>query len=319
MGSILVTGGSGFLGSHVVRALAHRGDGVVAYDNNLTGTPRNLTDLVGKAAIVDGDVTDLSHLLRTIQRHQVDRIIHGGAIASMGPSLQRPTLAVQVNIVGAVNVLEAMRLFPIERCLHISSEEAYGDARGEPIREDQHLEPVTHYGATKVAVEHLSRAHGRFFGTRVFHVRTSYVYGSGLPRVRPPRTFIEDALAGRPTVMPQGADQVADHTYIRDFVDGILAMLDCPAPRHDAYNLAGGRGYTIGEVAAVFRELVPSARIDLGPGLLEYAPGVPYPRKGTLDIARAREDFGFTPRYDLRRGLAEYIAWFRRGQPPTEI
>ena len=149
----------------MARALANRGDQVVAYDNNLTGTPRNLVDLAGKAEIVDGDVTDLSHLLRTIQQHKVNRIIHGGAIASMLPSLQRPTLAVQVNIVGAVNILEAMRLFPIERCIHISSEEAYGDARGDPIREDQHLEPVTHYGASKEAVEHLSRAYGRFLGT----------------------------------------------------------------------------------------------------------------------------------------------------------
>ncbi len=319
MGAILVTGGSGFLGSHLVRALAQRGDCVVAYDNGLAGTSRTLADLEGKAAMVDGDVTDLSHLCRTIQQYRVDRIIHGAAVSSMLPSLQRPALAVQVNIVGSVNVLEAMRLFPIERCVHISSEEAYGDARTEPIREDQHLEPVTHYGATKVAVEHLSRAYHRFFGRRIFHVRTSYVYGSGLPRARPPRTFIEDALAGRPTVMPRGADQVADHTYIRDFVTGMLGLLDCPDPRHDAYNLAGGHGITLKEVAAAVEELIPGARIELGPGPLEYAPGVPYPRKGTLDIRRARDDLGYAPQYDLRRGLAEYIAWFRRGQPPTEL
>src|SRR5574341_797907 len=174
MGAILVTGGAGFLGSHLVRALARRGTCVVAYDNGLTGTPRNLADLQGKVAVVDGDVTDLSQLCRTIQQYGVDRIIHGAAISSMAPSIQRPAQAVQVNIAGSVNVLEAMRLFPVERCLHISSEEAYGRARAEPIREDQRLEPVTPYGATKVAVEHLGRAYRRFFGARVYHVRTSY-------------------------------------------------------------------------------------------------------------------------------------------------
>lgn len=319
MGSVLVTGGAGFLGAHLVRALALRGDRVVAYDNGLTGTPRSLADLEGKVALVDGDVTDLSHLCRTVQQHGVDQIIHGAAISSMLPSIQRPAQAVQVNIAGSVNVLETMRLFPIERCLHISSEETYGEARGEPIREDQHLDPVTPYGATKVAVEHLGRSYRRFFGTCVFHVRTSYVYGSGLPRPRPPKTFIEDALAGRPTVLPSGAEQRADYTYIRDFVAGTIALLDCPEPRHDAYNIAGGHGVTLKELAAVVEGLIPGARIELGPGPLEYMPGIRYPRKGTLDIRRAREDFGYNPQYDLRRGLAEYIAWFQRGQPPAEL
>jgi UDP-glucose 4-epimerase len=319
MGSVLVTGGAGFLGSHLVRALAQRGTSVVAYDNGLTGTPRNLADLAGKIAVVDGDVTDLGHLSRTIQQHQVDRIIHGAAVSSMLPSLQDPALAVRVNVAGSVNVLEAMRLFPIERCLHISSEEAYGEARAEPIAEDQPLDPLTPYGVTKAAVEHLGRAYRRFFGTRIFHVRTSYVYGAGLPRPRPPRTFIEDALAGRPTVLPRGADQRADHTYIRDFVAGTLALLDCPDPRHEAYNIASGRSVTLEELAALTRELIPGARIELGPGPLEYAPGIPYPRKVALDIRRARNDFGYAPQYDLPRGLAEYIAWFRRGQPPTEL
>ena len=318
MGSVLVTGGAGFLGSHLVRALAQRGASAVAYDNGLTGTPRNLADLEGKIAVVDGDVTDLSHLCRIIQQFQVDRIIHGAAVSTMLPSIQRPALAVQVNIVGSVNVLEAMRLFPIERCLHLSSEEAYGGARAEPLAEDQPLDPMTPYGATKAAVEHLGRAYRRFFGSRIFHVRTSYVYGAGLPRPRPPRTFIEDALAGRPTVMPRGADQRADHTYIRDFVAGTLALLDCPEPRYDAYNIAGGRSVTLKELAALVQELIPGAHIELGPGPLEYAPGVLYPRKAALDIRRARDDFGYQPQYDLQRGLAEYIAWFQRGQPPTE-
>jgi nucleoside-diphosphate-sugar epimerase len=119
--------------------------------------------------------------------------------------------------------------------------------------------------------------------------------------------------------MPCGADQRADHTHFRDFVAGTLALLDCPEPRHDAYNIAGGLGVTLKEVAALVRELIPGARIELGPGPLEYAPAIPYPRKAAQDIRRAQNDFGYQPQYDLRRGLAEYIAWFQRGQPPTEI
>ncbi|MBI4573736.1 MAG: NAD(P)-dependent oxidoreductase, partial [candidate division NC10 bacterium] len=100
---------------------------------------------------------------------------------------------------------------------------------------------------------------------------------------------------------------------------GALGAFDLPVHRHDVYNIAGGRATTVREMAQLVRELIPGAEISVGGGLLEWQPGSTMPVKGALDLTRAKAAFGYQPKYDLKAGLAEYIAWFRRGQPPTEI
>jgi nucleoside-diphosphate-sugar epimerase len=113
-----------------------------------------------------------------------------------------------------------------------------------------------------------------------------------------------------------GGDQRAGHTYIRDFVDGALRALDHPEHGYDVYNIASGACHSLAQVAQVVHDLVPGAQIEVGPGPIEWLPGKPMPVKGALDVTRARRELGYEPKYDLKTGLAEYIAWFRRGQPP---
>jgi UDP-glucose 4-epimerase len=319
MARVLVTGGAGFLGAHLVRALALRGDRVVAFDNFLTANPANLADLQDRVEVVSGDITDLSHVLRVVKEQRIERIIHAAAISSVIPSIAKPALTVRVNVEGTINVLEAMRLFELQRCVHISSEETYGSFEREPADEEHPQNPLAPYAVTKMAAERLGRGYRQFFNLDVIHVRTSWVYGAGLPRSRPPKSFIENALAGRPTVLPAGGDHRVDHTYIRDFLDGTLRAFDLPAHRHDVYNIASGRAYTMTEMAEIVKALIPGADTRVGPGLLELLPGVKMPVKGALDITRARDALGYQPKYDLKAGLTEYMGWFRRGQPATEI
>ncbi len=316
MACVLVTGGAGFLGAAVVRRLAGRGDQVVVLDNFQAGAPANLEGLGSNVAVVEGDVTDLGGLLVVIRQHRVRRIIHAAAIVSAPPSLSAPARVTRVNIEGTLSVLEAMRLSEVERAVHISSEEIYGAFRQEPAGEEHPAAPTAPYGISKAASEQLGRFYRTVYKTDFINVRTSWVYGPDFPRQRIPRTLIEAALARRPLHLPRGGDARIDHTYLDDCVNGILLALDHAAHPFDVYNIASGEGRTIAEMVALVKDLIPGADLSVGPGPYWYDDRLVTPPKGALDLTRARKVLGYQPQYDLRRGLASYIEWYRRGPLP---
>ena len=315
MARVLVTGGAGWLGAAVARRLVARGDHVVVLDNFQAGTPANLEGLGSNVRLVTGDITDLSGLLVLIKEHRIQRILHAAAIVSVISSLAAPSYVTRVNIEGTLNVLEAMRLFDVERTVHISSEETYGDFRYEPIDEEHPLAPTAPYGITKVASEHLGRFYRALHKTDFINVRTSWVYGPSFPRLRIPRTLIEAALENRPLHLPSGGDARIDHTYLDDCVDGILLALDHPSHPYDVYNIGSGQSWSTAEMVAMVRELIPGADLSVGPGPHRFTDEMVAPKKGALDITRARTVLGYQPKYDLRQGLAANIEWYRRGRP----
>ncbi len=315
MGAVLVTGGAGFLGAAVVRRLAARGEHVVALDNFQSGTPANLEAVKGAVSLVSADLTDLAGLLGVVKQHKIRRIVHAGAIVSVVSALAAPSHLTRVNIAATLNVLEAMRLFDVERTVHISSEETYGAFRYEPAGEDHPLAPLNAYGITKVTSEQLGRFYRTVWKTDFVSVRTSWVYGPRFPRQRIPRTLIEAALRGEPLRLSCGGEARIDHTYMDDCVDGILLALDHPAHPYDVYNIASGEGRTTAEMVAIVKELVPGADLSVGPGPLWYDEQLEVPRKGALDLGRARSVLGYEPKYDLKKGLAAYIAWARANRP----
>ncbi len=309
--SILITGGAGFLGSHIARALVQRGDPVVIYDNLSTGLPRNLTDLQDQARFVNGDILDLSFLIRTIMGEGVKRIIHTAALVGFAFSIEKPALTAKINIEGTLNILEASRIAGVEKILDISSEEVYGHFQYEPADEDHPYSPTAPYAITKVTAERFGQFYHQFFGLDVVTIRTSWVYGPGLPRARPPKTFIENSLKGIPTKMDAGADHRVDHTYIDDFVQGALLAFDKRNLKSRVFNIASGKAHTFKEMAQMVEEIIPGPKITVGPGLLKYDEAVEGPQKGALNIQRAQAELGFQPQYDLFRGLAKYVESLR--------
>ena len=300
---ILVTGGGGFIGAATVKALINRGDSVVAFDTNF------LTALPGGPGLakVRGDITDMASLAQAVMTHKPDMVIHAAAIVGVLSSLSSPLNIVRVNIEGSLNVFEAMRLGGITRCVHISSEEAYGHFRSDVVDETHPLDPVYPYGITKAAVEQLGRTYRDVHGLEVLNVRTCSVYGAGLPRDRIPKNAVEAGLAGRQLHIAGGGDMAIDHTYIEDTVSGILAILDHPRHRFDAYNIANGRVVTLGEIVDIVRELIPGADLSIGPGQGKHGDQVDMVRKGVLDVTRAATEMGWRPKYDIRAGLVAYI------------
>lgn len=307
---ILVTGAGGFIGAAAVEALLARDDSVVAFDVQYpAGTPSH-----ERVTVVRGDITDMAALAQTMVSHRPDAVLHTAALVGVLSSIASPLTLVRVNIEGSLNVFEAMRLAGIKRCVHISSEEAYGHFRSTNVDETHPLDPVYPYGISKATVEQLGRTYRDVHGLEVLNVRTCSVYGVGLPRDRIPKNVVEAALAGRPLHIPSGADMAIDHTYIDDTVSGTLAILDHPAHRFDAYNIASGRTVTLGEIVATVRELVPGADLSIGPGWGRHGDQIDMVRKGALDVTRAAQEMGWRPKYDIRAGLAAYIAAMKRRQ-----
>lgn len=303
MARYLVTGGAGFLGAGVVAALAQRGDQVVAFD--IQPTPR-LSAIIAahdNVSYAPGDISEWPALAAVMQAQRFDGVVHCAAVVGVPNSLQAPIQTIRVNVEGSLNVMEAMRLFGVKRMVHISSEETYGHFEADVISESHPQNPLMAYGISKVAVEQLGRSYAARYGLECLHVRTCWVYGPGLPRPRVPKTLIDAAREGRPLHLDKGADFLVDHTYVDDVVAGIVLVLDHPQHPHDAYHIASGQAVTLAEIVEILRQLVPGAQLSVGPGTIDFAPGLPAWRKGALSIERARQTLGYAPAYDIRRGI----------------
>ena len=311
--SILVTGGAGFLGAHLARALALKGERVVVYDNFSAGLPANLSDVSNKLDIVNGDILDLSFLMQTMTKAKVKKVIHTAALFSFTSCVEKPVLTAKVNVEGTINLLEASRILGVTRFLDVSSEETYGSFQYEPADEDHPLSPTQPYAITKMAAERYEDFYRRYFGLDVVIIRTSWVYGPGLPRSRPPKSFIENSLKGLPTQMDSGADHRVDHTYIDDFLQGALLAFEAEQPQSRVFNIASGQAHTFREMAQMVAEIIPGADITVGAGLMKYSPEVSAPQKGALNIDRARQELGYRPHYVLFEGLKKYTEFLKKG------
>ena len=301
---ILVTGGGGFLGNAVAEALSARGDTVVAFDTHFAPDSSAESD---HHVRVTGDITDMAALAQAVRTQRPEAVIHCAAVVGVLSSIGSPLNIVRINVEGSINVFEAMRLGDIKRCIHISSEEAYGEFRSDRIDESHPLEPVLPYGICKATVEQLGRTYRDLHGLEVINLRTSWVYGPGLPRDRIPRNMVLAALEGRPLHIPSGAETSIDHTYVDDWVAAVLAALDHREHRYDTYNVSSGDASTVAELAHVVSELVPGAQLSVGPGMYRHGNQIELVRKGALDVTRAREEFGWAPKFDIRSGLAAYV------------
>lgn len=307
---VLVTGSSGFLGAAIVRGLLARGDTVIGFDTQAGPGNRGGARFVEAA----GDITDAKSVAQTVAAHVPDAVIHCAAIVSVLSSISNPIRIARVNIEGSLNVFEAMRLGKVKRCIHISSEEAYGAFRSERIDETHPLDPAMPYGICKAAVEQFGRTYRDLHGLEVINLRPSWIYGPGLPRDRIPKNLLDAALAGRKLHVTSGADSAIDHTYVDDAVTAVLAALDHPRHRYDAYNVGSGTAVTVSGLIAIIRELIPGAALSVGPGPYRHGDRIEIVSKGALDISRAASEFGWRPRFDIRAGLAAYAQALRKPQ-----
>lgn len=301
--TVLVTGGCGWLGGEIVRTLLARGDEVVAADLSVSPAISALARDEPRLRAAVADLGEWPQILRLLQEHKPDAVVHTAAIVGVAQAADIPIKTLRINVEGAINLFEAMRLTGVRRVVHISTEETYGDFQAPIIEEEHPQKPVSIYGLTKLAVEHHGRVYARDHGLECINVRTCWVYGPHLPRLRLPRTFIEAALKGQPFHQPAGAGFAVDQVYIADTVAGVILALDKDEHRFDAYNIATGQAPTIAETAEAVCRAVPGARITVGDAPYRHGETVLSAIKGALDISRAVAELGYRPRYDIQAGI----------------
>lgn len=308
MSRILVTGGGGWLGSAIIRRLLERGHQVIATDVVIPPALEALAAGEPRLACVAADIGEWPQVMGLFRTHAPEAVVHCAAIVGVIQCADLPLKAMRVNVEGAVNLFEAMRLSGVRRMVHVSTEETYGDFTAPMIGEDHPQKPTSIYGLTKLAVEHYGRTYVRDHGLECINVRTCWVYGPYLPRPRMPKTYIDAALKGEALHIASGGDLAVDQVYISDTVAGVILALEKAEHRFDAYNIATGAAPTLADVAGLVNAAIPGARITVDPGPYLHGGRILTARKGALDISRARAELGYAPQYDITRGIAEMIA-----------
>jgi UDP-glucuronate 4-epimerase len=310
----IVTGGAGFIGSHLVDRLLADGAEVAVVDNFDSFYPRavkesNLAQALqnSRCRLVELDIRDAEAVKRLVDQARPDVIVHLAARAGVRPSIEAPALYTAVNVQGTVHLLEAAsRIEPRPRFVYASSSSVYGDRPDVPFRETDPVDlPVSPYAATKKACELLAFTFHHLHGLPVTGLRFFTAYG---PRNRPDLAiakFTRLIDEGKPVPMFGDGTTRRDYTFVADIVDGVLRAIDrCTS--HHLYNLGNSNPVEL-------KALIDAIGRALGKSpIIEQLPEQPGDVRQTYaDTTRASTELGYRPKTSLREGLARYVSWYR--------
>jgi len=299
MASILVTGGLGYVGRHIVSALDRSGRKVVSYN-------RDYSELATSSITsVQGELFDIPRMVRVMQEFEVDRVIHTAAMSHPDLSIELPITTVTANIDGTIHLLEACRLAGVSRVVNFSSETVYGHVEG-PVTEAAPLSPTTPYGVTKVATELFGKVYWELYGLQVVSLRVSEVYGPGnrMPQIL--RDMAKAVLRQGRFQLTSGADHGFHFIHVTDVVCAAILASEARDINGHVFNISGGPQVRMADAAAILRRLLPEAKIDIGPGYCHLD------RQGPWSIDSAARELGYRPQMSLEGGLADYVDWLRR-------
>src|SRR6476659_4793818 len=312
---ILVTGGAGFIGSHVVRGLLQTGTTVAILDDfNDFYDPQikraNVKAFNGQAEVIEADIRNASAMKDVVGRGDYDSIIHIAARAGVRPSVQNPSAYIETNVVGTYNLLDAARLAGVGQFLLASSSSVYGMAGKVPFSEDLALpQTLSPYAATKLAAEHLCGSYSHLYGLAVVVMRFFTVYG---PAQRPDlaiHKFTDSIYRGRPIQQFGDGTTHRDYTYVDDIVQGVLGALKYRRTPFEIFNLGENQTTTL-------TDLIVSIENALGKkAIIEHLPE----QQGDMpltcaDIDKARALLGYHPRVKISEGIPKFVDWYLKQQ-----
>jgi len=305
----IITGGAGFIGSHIVEELAKQQHEVVILDNFFSGRMENIKQFLKKknVAFVKGSITDLSVLKKIFEG--ADGIFHEGAIASVPRSIANPLATNEANVTGTLNVLIASRDCDVRKVLFASSSSVYGNTPTLPKREDMTPDPLSPYAVSKLTGEHYLKVFSEVYGLKTLSLRYFNVFG---PRQDPkseyaaviPRFITKIFSHESPTIYGDGS-QTRDFTYVKDVVQANIRAMESDA--EGVFNVAYCKQIDLNELASQIMEIT-----GITVPLVYEPPRTGDVRDSLADIRRAQKAFGYAPEYTVRSGLEETIAWYRK-------
>jgi UDP-glucose 4-epimerase len=306
---VLVTGGGGFIGSHLAAHLLEQGHHVRVLDNFATGRRANVARLSAEVELIEGDIQSYERVTNAVAGCEV--VLHQAALPSVPRSVQDPLTSNATNVVGTLNVLLAARDHDVRRVVYASSSSVYGASAGSGAkREDQPTLPISPYATAKLAGEGYARSFHEVYGLETVALRYFNVFGphqdptSQYAAVIP--NFITALLAGEAPVIFGDGEQSRDFTYVANVVQANLLAISAPQGAGKAYNVACGEQVTLNRLAGELGDLLGS---DVKP--VHAAPRPGDIRHSLADLSRARAELGYEPSVRLREGLERTLEHFR--------
>jgi CDP-glucose 4,6-dehydratase len=315
MATSLVTGGRGFVGGWLAKALLDRGDTVVSFDRRRTNERPSAIGMLGiedDLIQVEADLTDAEQVAGVLAGNEIDTVFHLAAETIVGTVQASPVQGFESNVRGTWTLLQACRERGIERVVFASSDKAYGAHDELPYREDFALQPTAPYEASKAAADLIARSYWHSYGLPIAVTRFDNIYGGGdlnFSRLIP--EAVSAAIQGRAPVLRSDGSPERDFLYVEDAAAAYLAIadgLDRDDVRGEAFNAGGGRSYRVGDVVAMIAELS-------GTGVEPDIQGEGNPEgeidRQYVDPAKLRETLGWEPAIGLREGIQRTIDWYR--------
>lgn len=308
MATYLVTGGAGFIGSHLVEAILERGGRVRILDNFSTGKRETVELFGGAVEVIEGDIRSFQIVREAVQ--DVDCVLHQGALPSVPRSLKDPITTNEVNVGGTLNVLEAARDAGVSRVVFASSSSVYGPGRELPKREEMLPQPISPYAVSKLAGERYCHVFTKTFGVETVALRYFNVFG---PRQDPQSAyaafipkFVRGILDGSPLVIDGDGSQSRDFTYIRNVVQANILAAHVEGIAGHVFNIACGVNLSINDVVDHIRKATKlKGNVSYG----EVRAGDV--SHSLADIDLAKELMGYRPEITAQEGLDEVVSWFR--------
>ena len=311
MAHYLVTGGAGFIGSHLVEELVRRGERVRVVDNLVTGHRENLDGVGGRIEFLEGDLADAE--VAAAAAAGVDYVLHQAAIPPVPRSVAEPVFCHRANVDATLNILVSARDAGVKRLIFAGSSSVYGNISVLPTREDVPLDPLTPYALQKLMGEQYLGLFTRLYGLETVTTRYFNVFG---PRQDPSSPysgvisiFIKALLDGRPPTIFGDGGQTRDFTYVANVVDGVLKACHVPGIAGQVVNVATGGRVSLNDLFRTLRSLTGA---DVVPA---YGPArTGDVRHSQADIGRARTMLGYSPTVSFEDGLARTLDWARQAR-----